>query len=499
MTRALLSFLTCTTLACGVAATTEPAPRAPLPTASPSPTPTASPSATPSPTPTPSPTASPTPTPTPTARVRRQVVEAVDGPARQLLGLFDARTAQACHSGAYVPAGAPLTCFPSAGGRLVHLDPACADPERIETRAYDDQWVMAREASGAQVLVRKGESLRVSVSYAEVFVRDDDGACRTLGAGQSSAAIYAIADVLAELPAGTLERVDVDATVATLAYVTDDGRRIVLELLDRTRGLRCTYEDTEAGPRCGPERFEITHQELFDPQCRRRAILGGVRPVAEVFAPSGATEGVMRFELAPVDGFNEAVIGRRQPDGSCRSATVALGRSALFFGVPYPPSEWPALSVTRLVGPRLTAVVPTLVGGGDAVALAAVDVRALFEDEVLQSLCGPVWVDDTLRCAPMRASRWDLAYADAACSALALILGPGRGDPPPTPRAWTMYEGNTRDGLPVGAVRAVGAALEQAYERVDGACRPLAMRGGAYALGAELAAEELAALRVVVE
>jgi hypothetical protein len=63
-----------------------------------------------------------------------------------------------------------------------------------------------------------------------------------------------------------------------------------------------------------------------------------------------------------------------------------------------------------------------------------------------------------------------------------------------------VYEGNTRDDLPVGAVRAVGAALEQAYERTfDGACRPLAMPGGAYALGAELAAEELAALRVVVE
>lgn len=492
MTRVLLSLLTCTTLACGVAATTEPAPRAPLPMASPT--------ATPSPTSLPTPPPSPTSTPSPTARVRRQVVEDVDGPARQLLGLFDTRTGEACHSGAFVPPGAPLTCFASAGGRLVHLDPACADPERIETRAYDDQWVMAHEASGAQVLVRKGESLRVSVSYAEVFVRDDDGACRTLGAGQSSEAIYAVAEVLAELPAGTLERVDVDATLATLAYVTDDGRRIVLQLLDRTNGLRCAYEDTEAGPRCGPERGEITHQELFDPECRRRAILGGVRPVAEVFAPSGATEGVMRFRTAPKNDLNETMIGRRQPDGSCRSATIALERSAVFFGVPYPPSEWPALSVSRLVGPRLTAVVPTLVGGGDAVALAAVDVRALFEDEVLQSLCGPVWVDDTLRCAPMRASRWDMAYADAACSALALVLGPGRGDPPPTPRAWTMYEGNTRDGLPVGAVRAVGAALEQAYERsYDGACRPIAMSGGAYALGAELAAEELAALRVVVE
>jgi hypothetical protein len=447
-----------------------------------------------------SPTPSASPTPTPTPRVRRQLIEAVDGPARQLLGLFDTQTAQACQSGAYVPPGAPLTCFPSASGRLVHLDPACADPERIETQAYDHRWVATYEASGAQVLVRKGESLRGSVSYAEVFVRDGDGACRTLGAGQSSAPIYAIAEVLPELPGGTLERVDVDATLAALVYVGDDGGRFVLELLDRTTGLRCAYEDTEAGPRCAPERGEITHQELFDPQCRRRAILGGIMPVAEVFAPSGATEGVMRFELAPADGFNEAVVGRRQPDGSCRSATISLGRSALFFGVPYPPSEWPALSARRLEGPRLTAVVPTLVGGGDALALAAVDVRALFEDEVLQSLCGPVWVDETLRCAPMRASRWDQAYADATCSAPALVLGPGRGDPPPPPRAWTVYEGNTRDGLPVGTVRAVGVALEQAYERgFDGACRPLGAPGSAYALGAALAAGELAALRLVVE
>jgi hypothetical protein len=423
----------------------------------------------------------------------------VDGPARQLLGLFDARTAQACHSGAYVPAGAPLTCLPSAGGRLVHLDPACADPERIETQGYDYRWVMTQDATGARILVRKGESLRISVSYAEVYVRDTDGSCRAFGAGQSSAPIYAVAEVLAELPAGTLERVDVDATLATLAYVTDDGRRIVLELIDRTTGLRCVYEDTEAGPRCAPERGEITHQELFDPQCRRRAILGGVPQVAEVYAPSGVAEGVMHFEVAPSDGFNEAVVGQRQRDGSCLTATITLGRSALFFGVPYPPSQWPALSARRVEGPRLAAVVPTLVDGGDASALAAVDVRALFEDDVLQSLCGPVWVDETLRCAPLRAPRWDQAYADAACSAPALVLTPGRGDTAP-PRAWTAYEGNTRDGLPVGTVRAVGAALQQAYERgFDGACRPLAMLGGAYALGAELAAGELAALRLVVE
>lgn len=425
----------------------------------------------------------------------------MDGPARQLLGLFDTRTAQACHSGAYVPPGAPLTCFASAGGRLVHLDPACADPERIETAAYDDRWVMTYDTSGAQALVRKGESLRISVSYAELFVREGDGVCRALGAGQSSAPIYTIAEVLADLPAGTLERVDVDATLATLAYVGDDGGRFVLELLDRTTGGGCAYEVTEAGPRCAPAREEVTHRELFDPECRRRALLGNtVPPVADVFAPSGAAEGVMRFEFAPVDGFNEGVIGRRQPDGSCRSATIAIGRNTLYFGVPYPPSEWPVLSATRLEGPRLTAVVPTLVGGGDALALAAVDVRALFEDEVLQSLCGPVWVDDTLRCAPMRASRWDLAYADAACSALALVLGPGRGDPPPPPRAWTVYDGNARDGLPVGTVRAVGAASEQAYERgFDGACRPIEVPGGAHALGAVLPAEELAALRVVIE
>lgn len=463
------------TLACGVATTTEPGRVTPGRV-------------------TPGPTPSPSSTPSPAARLRRQFVEAVEGPARQVYQLIDTRTGQACHI-------AGTTCLPSAGGRLVHLDPTCSDPERIETNGYYHRWVMTNDASGAQILVRKGDSLRVSVSYAEVFTRGADGRCRTFGAGQSSSAIYEIAEVVTDLPAGTLEHVDTGAPLATNAFVADDGSRFVLELLDRTIGARCSFEETEVGPRCAPERVEITHEDLFDPECQRRAILGGVPHVAAVFAPSGASEGLMIFEAAPSGDSNEAAIGRQQADGSCVSATIPLGRQALHFGVPYPPSRWPELSEARLEGPRLVAVVPTLVGGGDAAALTAVDATGMFEDKGRRTACGPVWIDGVLRCAPKRPAgvRWDQVYSDAECRIPALLLISGRAEAEPPP-VLTTYRSETREGLPVGVVREVGGALDVAYElSFNDGCRATTLEGRAYALGAETAGSEFAELRLVIE
>lgn len=479
MKRAILAVLFWTTLACGVATTREPGVITPVPT--------------PSPTVAPSPT--PTPSRAPAPRLRRQLVQATQGPARQVLQLIDTRTEQACHS-------VDTTCLPSAGGRLVHLDPTCADPERIETNGYDHRWVATNDASGARILVRKGDTLRVSISYAEVFSRDPDGSCRALGGGQSSYAIYEIAEVVTDLPVGTIERADVGPTLAATALVADDGSRFVLELLDKTIGARCSFEDTEAGPRCAPERSEITHDDLFDPECRRRAILGWVPQVASVFAPSGASEGVMIFTEAERSPSNEAAIGRQQPDGSCRPDMIPLGRQTLHIGDPYPPSRWPELRSLRLEGPRLVAVVPQLASGGDAAALGAVDARAMFEDKWRQTPCGPVWIDGVLRCAPARPANapWVVeVFSDAECRVPALWLTAGRAEAE-APRALTIYRSELREGLPVGLVREVGQALEVAYERSfsDG-CRVTALEGQAYALGAEIAGSELAELSLALD
>lgn len=446
------------------------------------------------PAPTPSPSSTPSPTPAPLTRVRRQLVQATQGPARQLLQLIDTRTGQACHS-------VDTSCLPSAGGRLVHLDPTCADPERIETNAYDHRWVATNDASGARILVLKGDSLRISVSYAEVYTRDQGGSCRALGAGQSSYAIYEIAEVMTDLPVATIEHEEVGPRLAANTFVGDDGSRFVLELLDRTTGVRCSLEDTEAGPRCAPARGEITHEDLFDPECRRRAILGWVPQVTSVFAPSGASEGVMIFSRAERGGSNEAAIGRKQPDGSCRSETIELGRESLHVGEPYPPSQWPELSELRLEGPRLVAVVPQLIRGGDAAALASVDARAMFEDKLRQTLCGPVWIDGVLRCAPARPANapWVEVYSDSECRVPALWLTAGRAAAE-APRALTIYRSEVREGLPVGVVREVGRALEVAYElSFSGECRGTASEGQAYALGAEVAGSELAELSLALD
>ena len=418
-------------------------------------------------------------------RLHRQLVSSPDESLRRFYQLIDTTTGEPCFLNRGTASDGTMTCFPKASGELVYLDAACTRPY-VETHARDQTLIMT------VVPVRRGA--RVASPPAMRYFGWGDGQCGSAATPVAAPLFEAEIVPVEQLPHGRLETSGSRGGLRTVTFVSDDGFRVLHDLIDETSGVSCLPGITAEGPRCQPDlQGEAVDEGLLDPACLRLAITPyGTTRVAPVEGRNGE---IYLFEVA-VDQQHAG----RSSGGMCAVEDIPITRRTLHLGSPYPASLWPEMSVLREGGRGLGTYVATY-AGGDADPASRVDAATMFD--YAGAPCGPAWIDGELRCLPAPPKTvlsWATIYADNRCTGRAMAMDNASSEMPP-PRV-TVREGlHHATGLPESHVYEVGISIRSAYSITNstGSCEPYPFTARYFALGARVDATVFPTLKLLTE
>lgn len=419
-------------------------------------------------------------------RLARRAVVPVEGGPKRPLHLVDRDSGQTC---GLVRArdGEGWRCVPETMAGVAYRDADCTD--RV---------LVVDGTPGQAVRVFDAFALRVERLGAEVAI--DAAPYHRVGnrcvpkLGGLEAPAFTSAGVVADsaFVSGAIARVATAGGPDADVFVTSEGDRALLGLVDPVSETACTPTATEAGGRCAPPVETVADEGLRDPGCDRLAVLDyALPPVARV----GEAGPIVRLERQDW-GTGWAAVG---PDGECAAVPdPSPGRKTLAFATPYPPAEWPALHLDQEAGPRLRAPRTVLPDGRAAYPLLGVDPRRFFEDTETGRACGPAWMEGTLRCAPAPSGAMlgDTVFVDDRCEVRGALARNGQA--PDEIHAVVVGFGDA--GLPEAEVYRMGEPAYHAYaETAAGQCVRLMRRADVYRLGAPVAPETWGELRLELD
>lgn len=420
-------------------------------------------------------------------RLAVQFVESADGSARRFHQLIDREIDQPCFLPYVIGDQPSIPCRPRAMGQPVFLDAACTQ-RAVETAEGDAVWV-----SGFDV-IRLGA--RLDPQPAQRYIEYSPGRCAAMP-DPPAAPVYAIAEVIdaSRLPSGRLIEDASDPRLLLRIFEGDDGSRVLYQINDRLAGPECLPEMTREGLRCAPDTSDTLNDEgLLDTDCNRLAILEySFHLVARVV---GRNDEVYRFEIP--DHAVDPEVGIRGEDGQCRVETRQAGRKTLHLGVPYPERDWAPIEAQNTGTSALSARVAVLANRMRGEPARTTSRTAIFETD--GKPCSPLWIGDSLRCAPAIEANylwWSAAFADGRCSER--VIGMSNDADPPA--EISIYDQLGADQLYRGGVYSVGEqVISRGVYRLDFAGRCYQMPDSAgerhFYVGAALPASRFPELRL---